>query len=299
MPPANWWVVLADFGISKRAGREDNLTTMIRGTIEFMAPELMGFLDTAKPKHISDFKASDMWALGEIAFQMLTGEPTFQTPRQLMEYCLGTRVFPLSRLRSTVGDDGEAFISNLMVLGPHDRIDSSEALDHRWMQPQRVDLENNVNDFTFEDSDAPESLHSKDDRRASNSWSNLSSFAGDTSNWPIMQTTDTTSSITLERNMVDLMTDPGFGAFVTFSPNVNEIIERIVSELRESVALMAIIRQQHESSGQPRHLLNMENIVQTAMQIAAEEIAFAYNKINEYNNLGYHTKDSKNFFWQV
>lgn len=46
MPPKEeWWVVLADFGISKRADESTGPTTVVKGTAMFMAPELLGYLD--------------------------------------------------------------------------------------------------------------------------------------------------------------------------------------------------------------------------------------------------------------
>src|SRR4051812_4683094 len=98
MPPTdNWWIVLADFGISKRADEANGPITVIKGTNGFMAPELLGFPNLAKPKDISSFKATDIWALGEIVFRMLTGGATFLSPFELMAYCQGQQAFPSDR----------------------------------------------------------------------------------------------------------------------------------------------------------------------------------------------------------
>src|SRR5580692_8374862 len=107
MPPnEKWWVVLADFGISKRADEGGGPTTKIGGTPAFMAPELLGFPGYTRPKQVSDFKAADLWAFGEIVFRMLTGEATFESEWKLFEHCRKKQPFPLNRLRTSAGDDG-------------------------------------------------------------------------------------------------------------------------------------------------------------------------------------------------
>jgi serine/threonine protein kinase len=142
MPPEEkWWIVLADFGISKRADDSNGPTTTIKGTSTFMAPELLGFLDQARPKSVADFKATDLWALGEILFQMLTSETTFQNPMELMTYCLGQRKFPSNRLPTSAGDDGCEFINSIMIAFPHDRMTTAQCFQHRWMESLRVEEE--------------------------------------------------------------------------------------------------------------------------------------------------------------
>ena len=138
MPPEEkWWIVLADFGISKRADESNGPTTSIKGTTTFMAPELLGYLDQVRPKSIADFKAADMWALGEVIFQMFTGETTFQNPIELMSYCVGQRKFPSDCLPISATDDGRDFISNIMMVLPQDRRITTQCIQHRWMESLR------------------------------------------------------------------------------------------------------------------------------------------------------------------
>lgn len=139
MPPEEkWWIVLADFGISKRVDDSNGPTTTIKGTASFMAPELLGFLDQIRPKSIADFKAADMWALGEIIFQMLTGETTFRNPMELMTYCIGQRKFPSNRLPISAGDDGHEFVTGIMMAFPKNRMTTTQSLQHSWMESLRV-----------------------------------------------------------------------------------------------------------------------------------------------------------------
>jgi serine/threonine protein kinase len=83
-----------------------------------MAPELRGYLNQFRPKSIADFKAADMWALGEIIFQMLTSETTFQNPIELMKYCVEQVKFPSARLPISAADDGHEFVAGLMTASP-------------------------------------------------------------------------------------------------------------------------------------------------------------------------------------
>jgi serine/threonine protein kinase len=141
MPPTeNWWIVLADFGISKRANEANGPPTTIKGTYGFMAPELLGFPNLARPSDISGSKATDMWALGEIVFRMLTSEAAFLQPFEFMSYCQRERTFPADRLPLPTGDDGKKFISRLMEIHPGDRMTALQGLDHRWMESERLSI---------------------------------------------------------------------------------------------------------------------------------------------------------------
>jgi hypothetical protein len=79
-------------------------------------------------------------------------------------------------------------------------------------------------------------------------------------------------------------------------PDVSETIERIVSTLRESVALMGIVRKQHEDSGRHKDVLHQEKLVQNSMKVAADQIASAYDGGNDYGGLGYRTDDGRAMF---
>lgn len=139
MPPEEeWWIVLADFGISKRADESNGLTTTVKGTTAFMAPELRGLLDAVKMRPLAEFKAADMWAIGEIAFRMLTGEATFQGPREVIAYCEGRRNFPVHRLPTSARADCYEFVSQIMRAFPNDRMTTTQSLQHRWMKSQHV-----------------------------------------------------------------------------------------------------------------------------------------------------------------
>jgi hypothetical protein len=63
-----------------------------------MAPEMLGYIENLGPKTIADFQATDVWAVGEITFQILTGDSTFRNHMEFMTYCLGQREYPVGRL---------------------------------------------------------------------------------------------------------------------------------------------------------------------------------------------------------
>jgi WD40 repeat protein len=138
MPPdQSWWVVLADFGISKPANPSNTHYTRYG----YMAPELRHLsAESTINKDTIDPKAADMWALGEIVVRMLTGEATFGTPQELANYCSGAP-FPFDRFPLTITANGKDFISNLLAVDPRNRMTTSQCIEHHWISSQRASLE--------------------------------------------------------------------------------------------------------------------------------------------------------------
>ncbi|KAI9687134.1 MAG: hypothetical protein M1822_002545 [Bathelium mastoideum] len=133
-PEEKWWVKLADFGISKRA-EDGNGPSTIKGTRGFMAPELQGFGDTSQGDGLIDFQAADMWALGEVTFQMLHGEYAFPNQRAFASYSTGNDICPSAKLIPSAGESAANFVARLMVVAPQIRITAFDALNHSWMGP--------------------------------------------------------------------------------------------------------------------------------------------------------------------
>jgi serine/threonine protein kinase len=128
-PPNDWWVKIADFGISKRVEDELGVSTTLKGTLGFIAPELHGFTERD-----TDY-ASDLWALGEISFQMLTKQPTFKNLALLFAYTQNPKTFPLPALRAhNVSESVVDFILAAMKPLPNMRITTESALRHNWMK---------------------------------------------------------------------------------------------------------------------------------------------------------------------
>lgn len=101
-----------------------------------MAPELLGFVESAEESDSRNAEAADMWALGEIAFQMLTKEPTFKYISLLSTYVRSPDSFPSAVLRAhDISEAGISFIHGIMQPKPEDRQKTGEALLQAWMEP--------------------------------------------------------------------------------------------------------------------------------------------------------------------
>jgi serine/threonine protein kinase len=127
-------VKICDFGITKRAEEGLGASSTLKGTIGFLAPELHGFVKVVNKANPRNAQAADMWALGEIAFQMLTKEQTFKTMLLLLDFVNVPGKFP-SHLLSQRGVSimGRDFIKSVMIPTPEDRLTAKHALRHDWV----------------------------------------------------------------------------------------------------------------------------------------------------------------------
>lgn len=135
-PPDPWWVKLSDFGISKRVADDPWGLSTTKGTLAYMAPELLGFISSSKKTDSRNTQAADMWALGGIAFQMLTKKPTFRDVSLLSTYVQSPDSFPSALLRAhDVSEVGIDFITSIMQPNPEDRQTTAGAFLQPWMEP--------------------------------------------------------------------------------------------------------------------------------------------------------------------
>ncbi|KAJ5979385.1 Tetratricopeptide-like helical [Penicillium viridicatum] len=111
-PPDEWWVKISDFGISKRIEEAPGASTTLRGTSGYIAPELYGLVERGPPF------ASDIWALGQIVFQLLTKEMAFKHLGSLASYVMKVNQFPTGGLTNSSALSVE-FISSLMCASPN------------------------------------------------------------------------------------------------------------------------------------------------------------------------------------
>lgn len=96
-----------------------------------MPPELLGF--SREPRN--DTCLGDMWCLGELAYQALTGRATFETFADLGKYCAGLINFPDQILRDTgVSEGAIRFIVAVMGVKPSERLSAQSARRHSWME---------------------------------------------------------------------------------------------------------------------------------------------------------------------
>ena len=96
----DWWVKIADFGISKRATEGLTALRTLAGTPAFMAPEILGFIPLDDRSDDSYTNTVDIWSLGVITFLILTGETLFRDQRRLGQYVAGNFTFPSNILLS-------------------------------------------------------------------------------------------------------------------------------------------------------------------------------------------------------
>jgi serine/threonine protein kinase len=126
--PPDIWIKIGDFGLSKRVEDELGLTNTLKGTMGFIAPELHGFTSRE-----TDY-APDIWALGEIAFQMLTKKPTFRNLGLLARYVHDAKLFPEDDLHEQqVHDQVIDFVRSTMCALPADRFTAQQGLEHPWI----------------------------------------------------------------------------------------------------------------------------------------------------------------------
>src|SRR3569833_3307382 len=178
-PPGQWWVKLADLGLTKRVVGIVGSTT-IRGTQDFMAPETRGFPFLGDPKTADPFSA-DMWSVGETVFRAITGTTSFENPAELLEYQKDALQFPESSLRMANPSEALAnIIRTLMRAGPMQRPSADEALQLPWIgaesadmrpgQPARTtSLHTSVDQFLTGASGAPP-VRERDTTQASGQW---------------------------------------------------------------------------------------------------------------------------------
>ncbi|OQE13507.1 hypothetical protein PENFLA_c047G06958 [Penicillium flavigenum] len=127
-PPDKWWIKLADFGITKRIEESHGQSTTLKGTPRYFAPEIWGFAERGSAYAI------DIWAVGEIVFEILTKKPAFATPGLLAGY-KAKQDFPVTMLTDAgVSQPGVDFVLSLMCLRPNDRMTATSAISHAWIQ---------------------------------------------------------------------------------------------------------------------------------------------------------------------
>lgn len=122
-------VLLGDFGFSKQVNDQDDATSYA-GTPEYMAPEVLCAFDGENDPY--DRKC-DIWSIGILVFQMITGYVPFKT--SAIQNCLqkmyaSEYVYPPKLGSESVRD----FIRLCLQPDPSFRPEACELLEHRWIK---------------------------------------------------------------------------------------------------------------------------------------------------------------------
>ncbi|KAJ4200295.1 hypothetical protein NW759_015935 [Fusarium solani] len=124
-----WFVKIADFGISKRRHHDTSLLTMQRGTLGFAAPEVIGSTSDQSYTY-----SADMWSLGAMVYRILTSQMAFDSIGDLFKYVHDELEFPVGPLElCNVSQRGQDFVFMLMESCPGSRGSAASARNHPWV----------------------------------------------------------------------------------------------------------------------------------------------------------------------
>ncbi|KAJ9481513.1 hypothetical protein VN97_g11965 [Penicillium thymicola] len=214
-PPNDWWVKIADFGISKRV--EDSLgkSTTMKGTFGYIAPELFGFTPKGTPY------AVDIWAAGEIMVQILAKQPTFKHP----------------------GQPGVEFVLSLMHPTPAGRRSAKDALQHSWID-QPLPYNRKLAPLAYKEAHSTPSLDSVTEQFAS--WNTVKS--------PESPTTSAPSSMAGEFALSDTIKHPGaFETFIPKTEELES--SSLQSSSNETIKFRPVQHKRRKSANTVRTML--------------------------------------------
>ena len=142
----SFWVKIGDFGITKRITRDGTYLITEIGTREYLAPEVLGYIDEETSKYTN---AVDIWSLGCVCHRLLTMLPPFSRPTALVLYCTGSASLALGTAQNeAVSQEAVQFVKQLMAAQPSERLTAEIALQSVWLSKiENMDFERPSNKF--------------------------------------------------------------------------------------------------------------------------------------------------------
>jgi serine/threonine protein kinase len=126
---------VADFGLVARSYDEQRIHE-VAGTLAYMAPEI-SFVEKGEVAVASE--RSDVYSLGCVAYELLTGQPPFDAQTDLalaLEHATGV-VVPPSLLRPELSSAFDRVIQRALAKRPEDRTPSVEAFRRELMEARQ------------------------------------------------------------------------------------------------------------------------------------------------------------------
>uniref|UniRef100_T1IJ09 Protein kinase domain-containing protein n=1 Tax=Strigamia maritima TaxID=126957 RepID=T1IJ09_STRMM len=126
-------ILITDFGLASTRKSGDTFMSTACGTPEYIAPEII----LRKPYT----NLVDMWAIGVIAFIMLSGKFPFEDDSHARLYTriLRAKYSYRGQSWSEVSNSARDFINRLLTVEPTLRMTATEALMHSWLNPHTDD----------------------------------------------------------------------------------------------------------------------------------------------------------------
>ncbi|PUU83724.1 kinase-like domain-containing protein [Tuber borchii] len=135
--PLPFHVKLGDFGVSKRISAHTMLRTRISSR-SYSAPEILGALDSSLAT--SEYThAVDIWSLGCVIFEILTGKVLFPVEFCVWHFCNGKAGSMLEPLKEEMREEGGfEFVGGMLSTEPMGRPSAVEALCDPWLKVPEI-----------------------------------------------------------------------------------------------------------------------------------------------------------------
>ncbi|GAB5364938.1 hypothetical protein AAMO2058_001013100 [Amorphochlora amoebiformis] len=123
---------LLDFGFAKRI--DGTYTSTSRGTPQYVAPEVVFKNRTGRIEYGT---SCDMWSLGVLIYELMSGTSPFDRKRSLPEFFKHVRKAPIRfplRYWEGVSEEVKELILGLLEKNPGKRLTAEEVLGHPWIK---------------------------------------------------------------------------------------------------------------------------------------------------------------------